>query len=564
MRTLPRRVLAAGGVVLATSSAVIALGNRSPKLTSYATTSPGVAVLASLTGAALFAAASLLAHSTPGTRTRAALAMFALGTVWSADAWAGWSGAPTLVRNAAMLLVPMLAPAALLAIGSMLRGRAAVTALVVGGAGIASAVVLWLVRDPFLDRYCWRDCLVHSLAPFPGAELARTATNVNLAVSAVCGAFAAALCAGALARSYTRPIVAGLPASCALAASSLVLRLEPAEDPTRPLYLSLFVARSVALLALGSALAYVSLRPTLLRRAISRLAADPGRADGGLEAALAGAIGVHGMRLGYPLTAERRVVDAEGRTVDLGPSAARIARGGEIVALVDTPLGPPPASALERALGPGARLALANERLRAEELFRLHELAELRRRIVATRDATRRRLERDLHDGAQQGLLALAIDLRIALKRADAAGQDGAADLLREAAARVDEATRELRAIAHGIFPSVLARAGLAAALDSLADERPLALSVDLELERRFPAEIEAAAYALVAEATAGASTPARVRVEERDSKLVIAVEGVATDGGGAFADDRVGATGGTLTRTGRRLEAVFPAPPPH
>src|SRR5207248_4096341 len=139
----------------------------------------------------------------------------------------------------------------------------------------------------------------------------------------------------------------------------------------------------------------------LLRRAISRLAADPGRA-GGLEAALAAATGVRALRLGYPSPAEGRVVDAEGRPVELAPTAAQIVRGSEVVAVVHSPVGAPSADALERALGPGARLALANERLRAEQLFRLHELTELRRRIVATRDETRQRLERDLHDGAQQ------------------------------------------------------------------------------------------------------------------------------------------------------------------
>jgi hypothetical protein len=189
MRTLRRWVFTAGGLMIATSSAVIALGNRSAKVTSYTTTSPGFAVLSSLTGATLLAAAALLARSGQGTRTRAALATFAVGTAWSADAWTGWSSAPTVVRNAAMLLVPMLAPVALLAIGSMLGGRAASTAAVVAGAGIASAVALWLVRDPFLDRYCWRDCLVHPFAPFRGAELARTATNVELAFGAVCATF---------------------------------------------------------------------------------------------------------------------------------------------------------------------------------------------------------------------------------------------------------------------------------------------------------------------------------------------------------------------------------------
>src|SRR5919201_1241735 len=91
----------------------------------------GFAVLSSLTGAALLAAAALLAHGGPGRRTRAAPATFALGAAWSADAWAGWSGAPTIVRNGAMLLVPMLAPLALLTVASMLGGRAAFAAVIV-------------------------------------------------------------------------------------------------------------------------------------------------------------------------------------------------------------------------------------------------------------------------------------------------------------------------------------------------------------------------------------------------------------------------------------------------
>jgi signal transduction histidine kinase len=429
----------------------------------------------------------------------------------------------------------------------------------VAGAGLISAIALWLVRDPFLDRYCWRDCLAHSFALFSGTEAARTATNVALVVAGFCGTIAAVLCAAAFSRrSLAFPLVAGLASGCTLAASDFVLRFEPAEDPTRPLYASLYVARAVSLLGLGAALGYVALRPVLVRRAISRLAADPSLCEGGLEAALADAIGDRGLRLAYPLP-DGPVVDADGRPVELEPSAVQIVRGKELVALVDSPAAAPTARAIDRALGPPARLALANERLRAEQLFRLHKLTELRRRIVATGDAARRRLERDLHDGAQQRLLVLAIDLRVARRQAAAAGKDDLAAILRRAASQLDGATCELRSIAHGIFPSVLASAGLAAALDSLADERPLLLS--LELERRFPIEIEAAAYALVAEETAGASAPVRVRAETRESALVVVLD-EAFNGGASLAEERIGAAGGTLTRVGRRLEAVLPIPP--
>jgi signal transduction histidine kinase len=567
MRAPPPRELAfalgGGGFVIAASSAAVSLGARSLTTTSYGTSSPGLAVLASVTGAALFAAAALLAVE--GTRPRAALATFCLGCAWSADVWAGWSAAPTLLRTSAMLLVPMLAPFGLLTVASVLpRTRPAYAGVTVSAAGIAAGLALWLVRDPFLDRYCWRDCLAHSLAPFSGAELARTATNVSLALGAACGALVVALCAVGLARrTLVWVVLAGVAWGCALATSEIVLRLEPAEDPTRPLYASLFAARGIALLALAVSLGYLALRPRLVRRAISRLAVDPERsAGGGLGTALAAAIGDAELRIGYPLPGDGPTVDAEGRPMTFERAAAKIVRGGELVALIGSAAGTPAPAALERALGPAARLALANERLRAEQLFRLHELTELRRRIVATGDAARRRLERDLHDGAQQRLLALAIDLRIALKRAEAAGRAEAARLLREAAERVGEATVELRGVAHGIFPTTLANAGLAAALDTLADERRLVLSIELDAGRRFPPELETAAYAIVAEGTSSAPDTVRVRVEERRGALLLTLDGAAWDGVSS-AEERVGAAGGTVQRTGRRLRAVLPVPPP-
>ena len=568
MRAMPASApvvaLAGGGLAIAASSAVAALGDRNGQIASYGTSSPGLAVLASVTGAALFAAAAVLAAD--GTRTLAAFATFGLGIAWSADEWAGWSGMPTLMRNAGMLFVPMVAPAALLALASVVgRARDAAAATAVAVAGVGGALALWLVRDPYLDRYCWRDCQAYSLAPFSGAELARTATGVSLVLGAACGAAAAILCAAGVARrTMPWPLLAGVASGCALAASEVALQLEPAEDATQPLYSSLFVARSVTLTALAVALGHLALRPRLVRRAVSRLAGDSERTAGeGLSAAIAAAVGDPAVQVGYPLAGGGPTVDAEGRPLGFKEAPARIVRGGELVALVGSATGSPSAAALEAAFGPAARLALANERLRAEQLFRLRELTELRRRIVKTGDTARRRLERDLHDGAQQLLLALAIDLRVAVKLADAAGRPEARALLSAAAERIVDATAELRIVAHGIFPSALANVGLAVALESLADERRVVLSIRLEAARRFPTEIETAAYAVVAENTAGASEPVRVRVEERAGELVVAVDPATSDGGATSAAERVGASGGTVTRAGRRLEAVLPVPPP-
>src|SRR5262249_6997599 len=110
-------VLGGIGLVIAASTTLVALGDLNPAIRSYSTSSPSLAVVASLAGIATFAAAALLALEVG--RRPTALAVFALGFVWTADLWAGWSGAPTLLRYAGMLLVPMLAPAALLVVASV-------------------------------------------------------------------------------------------------------------------------------------------------------------------------------------------------------------------------------------------------------------------------------------------------------------------------------------------------------------------------------------------------------------------------------------------------------------
>jgi signal transduction histidine kinase len=551
MRGLP---LAVGGAGLAVTlgSAAAALGERSFKVTSYSTASPGLALLSSLTGALLFASALMLA--TDPTRAKSALTVFGLGLAWSAEIWAGWTSAPTGVRNLGMLLAPMVAPALLLA-AACWPDRASGASLAVGvaAATVAAGLVLWLVRDPFLDRYCWRDCAAHAFAPFPDVHLARTMTDVTFALGAACGVVCAALCA----RCLRRTLAFGAVAGCAMAVSDTVVLVEPAEDPGRPLFALLFAWRAVALAGFALAVAYVALRPHLVRRAIARLAAG-----GAVAAALADAIGDPNLRVGYPVPGGG-VVDAGGVAVTFEQPPTRIVRGAELVAVVGSAGGAPQTAALDRALGPAARLALANERLRAEQLARLRELTDLRRRIVATGDSVRRRLERDLHDGAQQRLLALAVDLRVALNRAEAAGRREAAALLREAVDDVCEAIEELRSVAHGIFPSMLATSGLAAALETLADSRALVLSVDLPPGRRFPDEVEAATYALVAGGTDGALEPLRVRVAEREESLWVSVERPASNGAVRAAEDRVGAAGGTVTWTGRRLEALLPVPPP-
>jgi signal transduction histidine kinase len=205
--------------------------------------------------------------------------------------------------------------------------------------------------------------------------------------------------------------------------------------------------------------------------------------------------------------------------------------------------------------------AIANAESRAE-------LDASRARIVATADATRRRIERDLHDGAQQQLVSLALGVR-----AVQAMIPPELDQLRAELSRVVEGHTsvldELREIAHGIHPAILAEGGLAPALKTLARRSPVPVELDLRTGLRLPEAVEVAAYYVVSEALTNAAKHARastvhVAVEERAGMLRVSVR---DDGdGGADPDrglgllglkDRVEAIGGTMVLQSPRGEGT-------
>ena len=552
--------LGVGGLVLTIVSVVPLLGDRET-VSGYGNVSPGVAVLEALTGAALFAAAVILA-TTP--RRHPALATFFVGVAWFGATWAGWRDAPTALRNVGMLLVPLLSPASLLVVSTLVPGRRGrAFGITLAAVTVALGVLLWLVRDPFVDRHCWRDCEVHAFAPFADAALARALTQLTLVGGFLCGLAVFVVSAHGL---RTRPagrgvewaFGPGLAVGVALALSNLVLVITPDENPRRTLFMNLFAARALTLTAFAAGLvAFVTVRQRYMRAEIARLT-QAGATGRDLARSLAHAFDDPELRVGYPISGGT-VVDAEGQPTGFDHSATRIVRGGELVALIGSPRGALDIGVLDRELGPAGRLALANERLRAEQLARLRELAELRRRIVATGDAERQRLERDLHDGAQQRLLALTIDLKVAIARAESLGWSALADDLRLALATLQDAVGELRTIAHGIFPAVLSTSGLVAAVESLADARPMVLKVAVPDTRRFPADVETAAYMVVLEGTDEAIRPVGVQIGETECHLVITVDDAPWNGGVVGVEDRVGAAGGTVERSGGRLRAVLP-----
>jgi len=173
---------------------------------------------------------------------------------------------------------------------------------------------------------------------------------------------------------------------------------------------------------------------------------------------------------------------------------------------------------------------------------------------VAVEEAERRRIERDLHDGAQQRLLAILMDLRAAHQAASRDGKETSADALADAEALAQATIDELRRVARGIYPVVLGQAGLLPALRSLADEAPVPLTVEGYLPGRLPEAVDAAAYhvvtgVLVATAHDGGSgIDVELRTEDDVLHLQIGCEAHLTSIVVERLADRVGAAGGTLT----------------
>jgi signal transduction histidine kinase len=218
-------------------------------------------------------------------------------------------------------------------------------------------------------------------------------------------------------------------------------------------------------------------------------------------------------------------------------------------------------------------VAALSERVRTEAALRRRE-AESRTRVLAAADEERRRVVRDLHDGAQQRLVHTVITLKLAY-RALERGDQPVAPLLEEALEHAQQATAELRELAHGILPSVLTRGGLRAGVDALVSRTSLPVDVDMPDERFDPA-VEATAYFVIAEALTNVvkharATGAQVRVRRDDGILAVTVRddgagGAALDGSSGLIglDDRVRSLRGRLrvdSRPGRgtSIEALLP-----
>ena len=318
---------------------------------------------------------------------------------------------------------------------------------------------------------------------------------------------------------------------------------------------------------------------TLLGSLSRALLAPAEQAAGPVREMLAESLGDRTLSVAYWLPERRIFVDEAGHAVQLpepgsGRAWTAVERDGRRVAAIihDAELDTGPE--LVNAAAAGAALAIDNERLKADLRARVEELRVSRVRIVEAADHARRRIERDLHDGAQQQLVSLSLDLR--LLKAKLNGNEAAAETVDAISEKLSTALAELRELARGIHPVILTERGLVPAVAALAQRAPVPVEADISIHERLTPAIEAAAYFVVAEALTNVAKYAQaenVRVDlRRDEEHVIVL--VEDDGvGGADLEsgtglrglvDRLSALDGTLEVEtpeggGTRLRALIP-----
>lgn len=496
-------------------------------------------------------------------RPRAAtgLAVAAAGSL--PPLWAGWSLLPGMMRGAVLASVSL---AVVGAADVALRWREpeprSLALRVVYVLGVVSALVHVVGYDAFEDPTCARTCA--DIRPVARDLLT---TRAAVAVSCLATIVAAVIAAVAVWRARPRVpdvIVAGALVTVASVATASATRWARWEA-TSPWDALVVVPAITVGAVLGGAVCVVSARTRRSRVAVDRLVtrlSEPGtlwRDTGGAVRA------VH-----FAVPGEDRWVDATGRDV------VEVLTASESVVMSDRS-GPVLRLALARkldpidvlaGLAPATRVALRNAQLAAVVHARLAEVRASRRRVVAVSDAERLRIERDLHDGAQQRLVSAAFYLTVARNRLP----DTSPQL-----ARTQEAVRDaldaLRRLAHGIFPSVLATEGLRVALEDFVSTCDIPATLEVDGGERIDLDTAMAAYATVVAAVdlVGADSIAawaRISVVENKHGLRIRIETSDHDGAGSASDltdvaDRVSAVGGEFTVSSihneRTVTAVLP-----
>ena len=455
------------------------------------------------------------------------------------------------------------------------------------------AVVDWLGAHTL---YFYRGPLIHLLVTYPSGRLSSRLDLVAVAVgyaaavvtpvwrSGIATIVLPVLLVAVCARSYRRAVgparrarLYALWAAGGLgfvlvggATARLVVAAGGSNEPS-------LLALEATLCALAVGLLAGLISPSWSRSAITDLVVELGESRSGtLRDELARALGDPGLEVGYWLPNPGAFVDSNGGPFAVPDSGSDRSvtmiegDGAPVAVLVHDPavLDDP---GLREAVSSAARLAAANARLQAEVRAQVAELQDSRRRILEAGDEERRRLERRLHHGAEQRLQRLAEQLR---RRRLSAGTDAARERIDRSEAQLERTLGELRQLAQGLHPRVLAEAGLLGALASLAEQAPV--PVEVVAPAKLPVELETVVYFLCSEALANIAKHASasrvsVSVTTGDGQVKVLIE----DDGVGGADpargtglrglaDRVEALEGTLhiespAGGGTRLAAEIP-----
>ena len=550
--------------------------------TSYAGASGAADAADVLAGLGLVVAGAL-AWTGPRTRSVGLLAMLA-GLAWLGPDWEGWEGAPSLVRSigaaASLFFVPLIFHMSVALPSGRIRARPARLAVAsVYAIAVAVAIGLALFRDPFLDPYCWRTCLDNAFLVHADPGLASALGDVWTRSALVIGAMVVVVGALRLIRATSPARRVLLPTlvpvalvGAAEAAYAATLLRTPLEDPVEVEFAWTFFARSLSAFALALGIFWTVLQARHIRSSLSRLATEFAEAPpaGTLRSGLASALGDPELEVHYWLPGSERFVAADGTPASPpapgnGRAVTPIARAGRTLAVVSHDAALLDGRELEHQIGSAARLAIDNERLQAEILAQVDELRNSRARIVEAGDAERRRLERNLHDGAQQRLLAVSYDLRLACAAAERDGDQQLDELAARATAEIEGALAELRELAEGIYPAILTEAGLATAIASLADTAPIPVELGEVTPRRYPSAVERTAYytveAAIHDAVARGASFAAVAASAVADRLVVTIQddGAARSSPLVHVADRVGALGGTAEAGATTLRAELP-----
>jgi signal transduction histidine kinase len=363
-----------------------------------------------------------------------------------------------------------------------------------------------------------------------------------------------------------------LPMAVAGAAAGMRALIEagltPFPDSASGLEQALFWWQIAAQVAIPIALLVGMLRAQLARGSVARLLLELKRTPPNeVRETLARTLGDPSLEVAFWVPEREGYIDASG-------VAVKLPKGGEERAVTRLDRGNEPVAALihDRALlhepelveaaGAAAGLALENARLQAELRAQLAEVQASRARIVSAGDAERRRIEQDLHDGAQQRLVALALELRTTQRRLGATLDPELEAVLDTTVGQLQRAVEELRELAHGVHPPILTQGGLAAALEDLAQRVPIPVSVMEAPTERLAPDVEAAVYFVVCEALANVvkhaqASAATISLAHANGRLVVEIRDdgiggadVSRGSGLRGLHDRVEARGGRLRVT--------------